>query len=92
MRDEHRILIIKEGDMLVAQCLEYDVCTQAPSFAELQRRMDTLMELEARLGLKEAGAEYGHLGPAPKHFHDMWDSALPFEASRTGRKMAMAKR
>lgn len=90
MSDQLRILVIKDGDMLVAQCLEYDICTQAASFGDLQERMDVLLDLEARAGLKETGAEFGHVEVAPDEFHKMWDSAKAFEKSESGHRMAMA--
>lgn len=89
MSDELRILIIKEGDMLVGQCLEHDICAQASSLGELQRRMDVLFDAEARLGRNTTGQDFGHIGPAPQEFHDMWESAMVFEGVDSGRKMAM---
>ncbi|MGD1926357.1 MAG: hypothetical protein ACFB03_19550 [Paracoccaceae bacterium] len=90
MSDELRILVIKEGDVFVAQCLEYDICTQANSFGEVERRMDVLLGLECRAGLNETGSEFGHIDAAPDEFHKMWDSAKAFEKSESGHRMAMA--
>ena len=53
--------------MYVAQCLEYDICTQGPDIETLRERMDCLLEVE--LG------EGQHLDQAPERFHNMWDRA-----------------
>ena len=62
-----RIIVIKEGDMYVAQCLEYDICTQGPDIDTLRERMNCLLEVELEEGQ--------HLDEAPQRFHKMWDRA-----------------
>ena len=63
-----RIVVFKEEEMFVAQCLEHDICTQAATIEALQDRMNCLIKAEL-----EAGQE---IAPAPKRFHEMWDSAF----------------
>lgn len=64
---ELRIVVLKEGDMFVAQCLEFDICTQGPDLETLRSRMDCLLSIE----LNEGQA----IDPAPERFHKMWDRA-----------------
>ncbi|MFD1159026.1 hypothetical protein [Roseovarius aestuarii] len=63
-----RIIVSKCEDMLVAQCLEYDICTQAPDMEKLQDRMNCL--IDAELDGSQA------IDPAPERFHNLWDQAI----------------
>lgn len=71
MRDQQtlRILILQGEDCVVAQCLEYDVCTQAPDEDTLRARMDCLLNIEIKAS-EESGQP---LDQAPAEFHKMWD-------------------
>lgn len=62
-----RVVVIKSDGMFVAQCLEYDICTQAGDVETLKDRMDCLIEVE--LGSGQV------IDPAPERFHKMWDTA-----------------
>lgn len=64
---ELRVVVIQEGDVYVAQCLEHDICTQGPDIETLRARMDCLLEVE--LGEGQV------IDPAPQRFHKMWDRA-----------------
>ncbi len=66
---ELRIVVYKEDDHFVAQCLEYDICTQAGTREELRERMDCLVDMELQ-EMQETGQR---LDPAPEIFHNMWD-------------------
>lgn len=65
-----KILVFKEEDKLVAQCVDYDICTQADDIETLQSRMDCLIEIE----LTESAKTGQPIDPAPERFHKMWDS------------------
>jgi len=67
-----RIIVLNEGDVLVAQCLEYDICTSATDMDSLQNRMNGLIECELDYTNK-TGQE---IDPAPERFHNMWDKAI----------------
>ena len=62
-----RIIVTREDGMFVAQCLEFDICTQARDFDTLRERMDFLIAVELGDGQ--------HLDSAPERFHKMWDDA-----------------
>ena len=61
-----RIVVIKDGEMFVAQCLDYDICTQAADIDTLRDRMDCLIQVE----LESSQA----IDTAPERFHMMWDT------------------
>ncbi len=63
-----RIIVTKCEEMLVAQCLEFDVCTQAPDMETLQNRMNCLLEAELD-GIQA-------IDQAPERFHNLWDEAI----------------
>jgi hypothetical protein len=62
-----RIVVYEEDGHFIAQCLEYDICTQAPDKETLRERMDCLIECEM-IAMRQAGRP---LDPAPEHFHKM---------------------
>ena len=68
MQDDLRIVVYKEDEKYVAQCLEFDICTQADDPQTLRDRMDCLISLETE-HMKESGQQ---LDPAPERFHKMW--------------------
>lgn len=75
-----RILVIPEDDgMFSAQCLEYDICTQADSIEKLKERFHRQVEIERMLSRDYTGKEFGGIGPAPEHFHALWRRAKAFE-------------
>ena len=67
-----RVVIIKEGDVWNAQCLEYDIGAQAKDLNELQSRFEAVFEAERDASSKEHGKEFAGIDPAPDYYHDMW--------------------
>jgi hypothetical protein len=59
-----RVVIFKDEDQWVAQCLEHDICVQAPCIDQIPPRMKTALELEG-VGLEGLPA-------APDEFFKMW--------------------
>ena len=68
-----RVVVYKEDGMFVAQCLEYDICAQAPDKDLLRERMDCLLECE----MTEMEKTGQHLDAAPERFHNMWGTGSP---------------
>ena len=64
-----RIIVYKEDDHYIAQCLEYDICTQAGDRDTLRDRMACLIECEIR-AMEESNQA---IDAAPERFHNMWD-------------------
>ena len=85
-----RIVVLKEGDAFVAQCLEYDICAQAPDVETLRVRMNDLIDLECRASLDETGLEFGGIDAAPEKFHKMWDDANRIDSPGSRLDMALA--
>ena len=65
-----RVVVFKEEDLFVAQCLEHDICVQADDMATLSRRFAATVVLE----------DVESLAASPQHFHDMWDAGIELAA------------
>lgn len=61
-----RVVIFREQETWVAQCLEYDLCTQAADLTTLQRRLRATLHAGAGRGLASLPA-------APARFFAMWE-------------------
>jgi hypothetical protein len=75
-----RIIVFLDQDQWVGQCLEHDVCVQAPRIDLIPPRMELALELEA-------GA-LDDLPPAPDQFFKMWETRSTFK--HRGRDYEMA--
>jgi hypothetical protein len=74
--EEHqqvRVLIIREGDYWVAQCLEYDIGAQARDFDELRDRVAATVQAELEETVRRHGRAFYGIDPSPQYFHDLWD-------------------
>lgn len=61
-----RVLVYKDDDLLVAQCLEKDICVQG-------KNMDALLtSLIRTVKLEKSIDNFGKIGLAPKRFFDDW--------------------
>ena len=68
-----RFVIFKEGDKLVAMCLEQDIGAQGRDQGELYQRLQTTYRAERDESIVRTGVPFGDIGPAPQRYHDMWD-------------------
>lgn len=66
-----RFVVIREGEDLVAQCVEFDICTFAKDLKTLRLRIEAQMAAE----FAERGKDLQGLDPAPVEFHKMWEEA-----------------
>lgn len=63
-----RVILFKEGDLWIAQGLEYDICTQANDLKELYSRFEMTVRLESQ---EDGGLE--RIAKAPDHFFRKWE-------------------
>lgn len=82
MEDAVRVLIFKQEDMYVAQCLEHDIAVQADDITTLQKRFETAMFCESD--------ELANIEPAPQSFFDSWDAAYTLGGDIPGTEMRLA--
>ncbi len=79
-----RILVTHEEDMLVAQCLEHDICVQASDMETLQRRFEATIEAECD------GGDLDAIPPAPEELRQKWDEAEAMESGLDNTEMRLA--
>jgi hypothetical protein len=68
-----RAVIFQDGDMWVAQCLEYDIGAQAHDLDTVRRRLDVAIEIERLTSLEIHGRDFAGIDEAPAHFFEMWE-------------------
>ena len=73
-REMIRVIIFREGDFWVAQCLEYDIGTQAKDLDELQAQFELTFRVELKESVERNGEAFKGIPPAPPHFHKMWEN------------------
>lgn len=70
-----RVVVFQEGAFLVAQCLEYDIAVQAPSFGELRPRFEKTMVAHMMLAIEHGDQPFEKLAPAPDLYWEMFEKA-----------------
>lgn len=71
--EQVRAVIYQEGDMWVAQCLEYDISVQAADLEMLAKRLRVALTVECRESMARNGEAFKGIDPAPKYFHELFD-------------------
>lgn len=70
-----RVVTFREGEWYVAQCLEWDLATQARSPEALLDEVRRLLTAHV-VAARETGREpFANLPAAPLRFHRMWELA-----------------
>ncbi len=67
-----RILLIREKDMVAAQCLEHDIVTQGKDMEQALRRLETVLRLYIKDDLEEGIEPLSNIPQAPKMYWDMF--------------------
>lgn len=81
-----RVVIKKEGDLFVAQCLEHDICSQGNTIDELMERLVGTVRLEC----EERDGDLDDIEPAPDLYHEIWDNARQLSDSDSGYSLRLA--
>lgn len=68
-----RVVIFKECDSWVAQCLEYDIGVQADDIDSLRRRFEMAMNAELQECMERGALMRDAIAPAPAEFVAMWE-------------------
>jgi hypothetical protein len=79
-----RIVISKDEDMFVAQCLEHDICVQGADMTQLQDRFAATLLAESGAGNLDA------IPPAPEVFHAMWEAGMALDGRLENTDMRLA--
>ncbi len=71
MAENLRVVVLQQGDIYVAQCLEYDVCAQGKTEEEAMKGLRAVLIAERDLA-REEGRDMDAIGAAPEAFHEIW--------------------
>lgn len=77
--DAIKVLIFKDNDLFIAQCLEYDIAVQGETLKELEERLVcTLLDYVA-LSIENREPPFSHVPRTPKEFWDLFKKANRLE-------------
>jgi len=85
----------RSGSCWVAQCLEYDIATQAKSFRELLYEVERILVAHVLVARGEGADPFAGIPKAPKRFWEMYKNGKPIpdatpEMPETRVQMALA--
>jgi hypothetical protein len=77
MEAEHRIhaVAFQHGEWWIAQCLEYDIATQARTLDDLLVEVDRILVGHLIVGKIEGREPFSNIPKAPKRFWEMYQRA-----------------
>jgi hypothetical protein len=85
-------IVLREGDVWVAQCLEYDIGAQAADLESLRQRLAAAIGHAATESIARCGMAFADIEPAPPYYHDLWSQRpLPFTGQITCRHPEIVK-
>ena len=73
------VLVMKEGEWLVAQCLQYDLTAQAKTFSDLEYAFEHALIGHVVTSVENNLSPFESLPPAPKAYWEAWRRALRLE-------------
>lgn len=93
-----RTVVFREEDVYVAQCIDYDIATQATDIDALLDRLELTIEAEWEMSLDCGETPFSRTPPAPNYFHKLWERGsfqitrlnVPIDALRIDAKFAKA--
>ncbi len=70
-----RVLVSRDGDAWVAQCVDYDIGAQAKDLVTLRGRLEAVLraELEESLRRSKTGTPFDGIPKAPPHYETLWN-------------------
>lgn len=69
------VLALHRGEWWVAQCLEYDIATQARALDDLMVELEQILAGYVIVGRKEGRDLFSEMPKAPKKFWDLYEQA-----------------
>ena len=67
-----RVIVFQDNGMWVAQCLEYDIGTQADDIDTLNARLEVVLRAELNESMQRHGKPFAGIEAAPERFQLMW--------------------
>ena len=69
-----RVVMFQESGWWCAQCLEYDIATQAPTIEKLKQELELALTVHADLALERGQEPFQILPRAPERYFQMYDA------------------
>jgi len=69
------VLLLQEGEWWSAQCLEYDIATQARTLPELRNELERVLLLHVLMALEQGREPFTGIARAPKKYWEMFATA-----------------
>lgn len=76
--DQIRVLVFKNNDNYIAQCLEYDIAVQGQTLEELEERFVCTIMAYALSSLENDEAPFSQVPETPQEFWEKYGRARPF--------------
>lgn len=73
MTERLRVVVLRDGDLFIAQCLEIDIAAQGASEQQALQRLTAVLRAESSAAAEE-GRDLRDIGPAPAAFHAIYGS------------------
>jgi hypothetical protein len=84
-------VLFKEADWWCAQCLEYDIATQAKSIEALKAELEHALIIHMELAAERGAEPFANLPPAPQRFFDMYHTSERVNGVEHGATIRMPK-
>ena len=68
-----RAIVVQDGDLWAAQCLEYDIGAQGRTLEESIERLSFAIRAECAESVERSGTEFAGIPAAPGEFEEMWN-------------------
>ena len=69
------VLLLKEGSLWVAQCLEHDIAAQGPTVADAKKAFGRTFADQVAVALHCGEEPLATFGKAPQYYWDLFDEA-----------------
>lgn len=77
-----RVAVYQDEGVWVAQCLNYDICAQAPDLGILQERFDATLAADLEESLKQTGVPFGGIAPPPENVRARFERTAASQFTR----------
>jgi len=72
--DRIRVVAYRDGDVWVAQCIEYDISAQGANFESAMKRLEIVVNAECEYTKNKFGQPFANIDPAPDAFARRFDA------------------
>ena len=73
------VVVFRGRKHWVAQCLEYDIATQAAELSDIPRKLELALETEMAMGRELGRQPFVSLPRAPERYWQMWERLSQME-------------